>query len=207
MARGWMWGALALTIACKGGGADDVAEPTDDTDDTDTTTPDTTALTAPLPGFGSIDGASIEVVGSRADGLNVPRDLEFNPAVPGELWVVNRADDSTTIFHGMGTPDQSSEHRIDPFALHFMEEVSSLSFGAATFDGSDAPTWGSCQESRNTYNGQSSPNDFMGPSLWTADLDIFAYSNPEAVDYLTEEFGFPADLGSHLDMLHEPAAS
>src|SRR5690606_3474583 len=40
-------------------------------------------------------------------------------------------------------------------------------------------------------------NDFMGPTLWSADLDIYAQTNPAAVDFL----GF--DLGSHLDMLHE----
>lgn len=154
-------------------------------------------------GNGSVSSVTLSVIGTGDDGLDVPRDLEFNPDVEGELWVVNRADDSTTIFHAAGTSDQDSEHIVDPYALHFMEEVSSIAFGGVTYAGSDARTFGTCQESRNTYNGFGSPNDFMGPSLWTADLDLYGKSNPEAVEYLTQLFGQYADLGSHLDMLHE----
>lgn len=43
----------------------------------------------------------------------------------------------------------------------------------------------------------------MGPTLWSADFDVFATTNEEAVEYLTDLFGFYTDLGSHLDMLHE----
>ena len=43
----------------------------------------------------------------------------------------------------------------------------------------------------------------MGPSLWSADPDIFASTNPAAVNYLSNLYGFYVDLGSHLDMLHE----
>src|SRR5690606_35478965 len=50
-------------------------------------------------------------------------------------------------------------------------------------------TFGTCQESRNTYNGMAPPNDFMGPTLWSSDLTVFAKMNPNG-------------LGSHLDMLH-----
>ena len=131
------------------------------------------------------------MIATAADGLNVPRDLDFNPwAETPELWIVNRADDSTTTIFDPGTPEQMAIHLIDPYALHFMEEVSSIDFG-------QEGTFGTCQESRNTYNGQGAPNDFMGPSLWPSDLDIYARSNPEAVAFL----GF--DLGSHLDMQHQ----
>lgn len=151
----------------------------------------------------SMDNVNEDRVGGVADGLNVPRDLAFNPQNPGELWVVNRSDDSASIFFGAGTNEQVSAHRIDPYAMHFMEEVSSISFGAATHSASDSLTFGTCQESRNTYNGQAEPNDFMGPTLWSADLDIFGRSNPEAVEYLSDLYGFYTDLGSHLDMLHQ----
>lgn len=173
--------------------------------DDDKPSDDDTADGISALGGGSHDLADVDEdrFGDDDDGLNVPRDLAFNPAEPGELWVVNRADDSVSIFTGVGTDDQTSEHRIDPFAMHFMEEVSSISFGAATHEGSDALTFGTCQESRNTYNGQGEPDDFMGPSLWSADLEIFGTTNEEAVEYLTELFGFYTDLGSHLDMLHE----
>ncbi len=133
-----------------------------------------------------------ELTGSR---LRVPRDLAFNPSNPGELWVVNRADDSTVTWFEVGTPNERSLKRIDPYALHFMEEPSSIAFGAVH------PVYGhmfaTCQESRNTYNNQAAANDFMGPALWPSTMEHYAISNPEAV----RANGF--DLGSHLDMLHE----
>lgn len=135
-------------------------------------------------------------IGDSSDGLNVPRDLGFNPDRPGELWVVNRADDSMTRFFDAGSSSQTSDNVIDPYAIHFMEEVSSIEFG-------ETGTFGTCQESRNTYNDQGPGDDFMGPTLWSSDLEIFAESNPEAVEYLSDLFGMPTDLGSHLDMLHE----
>ena len=144
-----------------------------------------------------ISTVNLTVIGTSADGLDVPRDLAFNPDVAGELWVVNQEDDSASIFSGAGTDAQSSQHIVDSYALHFMDEVSSIAFGAATFAGSDSPTFGTCQESNNTYNTNSSGNGFMGPTLWTADLSIFGEPNPAAISYL----GY--DLGSHLDMLHE----
>ena len=139
----------------------------------------------------SLDNVVVTEIASVAEGLNGPRDLAFNPAHPCELWIVNRQDDSTTVIFDAGTDDQSFLHRVDTFALHFMEEVSSIDFGG------DSMTFGTCQESRNTYNNQAAPNDFMGPSLWPADLDVYGFYNPEAVAFL----GY--DLGSHLDMLHE----
>ena len=148
-------------------------------------------------GYQSHDPETVQqtVVGTSSNGLDVPRDLAFNPDVPGELWVVNRADDSVSIFFEADTNPKST-HIVDPYALHFMEEVSSLAFGAPV-------TFGTCQESRNTYNEQSPPNDFMGPTLWSSDLDVFGHTNHEASEYLTDLFGFPTDLGSHLDMNHE----
>ena len=136
------------------------------------------------------------LIGDSSDGLSTPRDLGFNPEREGELWVVNRDDDSVSIFFDAADNRQESDHIIDPYALHFMEEVSSIAFG-------NTDTFATCHESRNTYNNQGDPNDFMGPTLWSSDLDIFGTSNQEAIDYLTELFGFPTDLGSHLDMLHE----
>lgn len=132
-----------------------------------------------------LDEVSVTVVATADDGLNEPRDLDFNPEVPGELWIVNRGDDSTvTISDGVAVK------RIDPYALHFMEEVSSISFAKDD-------KFATCQDSRNTYNGQAAPNDFMGPALWSSDPEVFAETNPEAVDFVG------GDLGSHLDMLHE----
>jgi outer membrane protein assembly factor BamB len=112
------------------------------------------------------------------------------------LWVVNQADDSVTIVLDAGLDTQSTENLLDPYALHFMEEVSSIAFG-------QPGTFGTCQESRNTYNDQGGANDFMGPTLWSSDMDVFATSNPDAVDYLSTIYNSYVDLGSHLDMQHE----
>ncbi len=147
-------------------------------------------------GSHSLDNVRVTIIGDDDDGLDIPRDLAFNPEVEGELWVVNQDDDSVTVFFDAGTDAQTSEHIIDPYALHFMEEVGSIDFGAPG-------TFGTCQESRNTYNDNYSPNDFMGPTLWSSDLEIFGETNPDAVDYLSDLYGFYVDLGSHLDMQHE----
>jgi len=144
--------------------------------------------------FGYEDQRVLTVVGTEADGLNVPRDLEFNPYNPEQLWVVNRADDSMSIFFDAGLDEQDSEWRKDVYASHFMEEVSSLSFGAeGTYSAGDIG-FGTCHESRNTYDGTGSPNDFMGPTLWPGGLEHFAAVN--------QSFGSGLQ-GSHLDMLHE----
>jgi len=152
----------------------------------------------PLLGCGdhTEDGVTVEVIGDDGDDLDVPRDLAFNPYRPGELWVVNRGDDGMVIFSDTGTEDQDSDHIIDPYALHFMEEVSSIAWGPED-------RFGTCHESENTYNGNGPPNDFMGPTLWSADPDVFGETNDEAVDELSDQFGMHTDLGSHLDMLHE----
>jgi DNA-binding beta-propeller fold protein YncE len=142
-----------------------------------------------------LDSVQIEVILERSDGLRIPRDLGFNPDRPGELWVVNRKDDSVVLAFDAGTEQMVVEKRIDPYALHFMDNVSSIDFGAPG-------TFGTCHESRNTYNDTWPGDDFMGPTLWPSNLDIFAESNPDAVETLTLQFGMPTDLGSHLDMLH-----
>jgi len=142
-------------------------------------------------------------VGDVDDGLNTPRDLAFNPDVPGELWVVNRTDDSVSIFSDAGTADQTSQHIVDPFAMHFMDEVSSIAFGAAMHEPTTALNFGTCQESTNTYNDRWEGDHFMGPSLWSSDPAIFGESNQEAVAYLSDMYNMYTDLGSHLDMLHE----
>lgn len=131
-------------------------------------------------------GKTFTAIGSAGDGLNVVRDLEFHPSRPGELWTVNEAIDGTVIYFNTGESAQYSELRIDYFGAHFMAEVSSIAMG-------DNGNFATCQESRNTWNGAQSPDNFMGPALWPTDLSIYGKANQN-------DFGL---LGSHLDMLHE----
>ena len=151
-------------------------------------TPPDTYISQFGPGFDEV------VIASSTDGLDEPRDLEFHPGIgrSDELWVVNRADDSMVILHETGTLEQTSEERLDAYRNHFMEEVSAIAFGAYhdEFD----YQFGTAQESRNTYNGASDPNDFMGPALWPSSLTHFAVENQNGENGL---------LGSHIDMLHE----
>jgi hypothetical protein len=168
---------LALVVGCK----------KDKGTETGTDTTGTTSLLG--DGMHDVSGL-LRVVGDSSDGLDRPLDLAFNPEVPGELWVVSQRDDSATIYNDPDSGSQVADHVVDPYALHFMEEVSSIAFGAPG-------TFATCQDSTNTYNDSAPPNYFMGPALWSSDRDIFGISNQAAI----EAIGF--DLGSHLDMLHE----
>jgi len=134
------------------------------------------------------------VIATASSQLDIPRDLEFhpNPSRQNELWVVNRATDSITIISNAGQPGQSSDNRKDAFGYHFMEEVGAIAFGQShtEFD----YIFATAQETRNTYDGQAPPDNFMGPALWPSSLSHFAIENQNNGN---------GRLGSHLDMLHE----
>ena len=147
-------------------------------------------------GSHNVDEVNVDTILNEDDGLDEPRDLAWNPGAELELWVVNRGDDSVVRVTECGTDDQQSERRVDSFALHFMEEVSAISFSDDVTFG-NGNTFATCQESNNTYTDQTDGNNFMGPTLWTSDWDIFGFANPDAV----AEVGY--DLGSHIDMMHE----
>jgi outer membrane protein assembly factor BamB len=150
-------------------------------------------LPAPELGTGDHSPASVgfTTIATADDGLAQPRDLAFNPRRPDELWIVSFRDDSTVIVHDASTDDRQAEYRKDPYALHFMAEATAIAFGQdETSDEVGAPgTFATCGESRNTYDDMAPPNDFMGPTLWSSDLSIYALSDPNG-------------LGTHLDMLH-----
>ena len=172
---------LALLFACGG------ADPKHNSSET-AVDPTSTALGE---GQGPLDPTTVTwtTILTSDDRLTDPRDLGFDP--DGNLWIANRDDDRTFIVADPGTATQSHERRKDGYAEHFMEETAALAFegidGASPEYGNE---FGSCGESENTYNDQAGGNDFMGPVLWSADLEIFAEEDPNG-------------LGSHLDMLHQ----
>jgi hypothetical protein len=192
--------ALLLLAACgadpggdAGGGSTDAPATTGGETSTgapgtagDATTDPTTGGPAHVvPEF----GGTFTVIGTAADGLNAVRDLAFNPASPGQLWTFNMLSHGTVIYFDPGTPQQTSEERIDAYGQHFMAYVSSAAFGAGE-------TFATCQESRNEWNvGPQDPDDFMGPALWPSDLEIYGV--------VGQEFPPGAQEGSHLDMLHQ----
>jgi hypothetical protein len=170
---------LIALLACTSGpkeGPDDSGAPT--------------TLTALGSGDGELDPTAVTwtyILGG-AERLTDPRDLGFDPS--GNLWIANREDDRTFIVSDPGSEDQEYDRRKDGYAEHFMEETAAFAFEDASGAEQFGPEFGSCGESENTYNGQQRANEFMGPVLWSTDLDIFGEQNPEG-------------LGSHLDMQHE----
>jgi hypothetical protein len=140
-----------------------------------------------VPELGS--SPTLTVVGTTHDGLSVPRDLKFDPAHPEQLWVADEALNGIVLFTHPGEASQTAEVRVDFFARHFMIKVSSISFGAGN-------EFASCQESHDEWNDQpQQPDNYMGPTLWLADLDIFAMVN--------QAYPGNGKEGSHIDMLHE----
>jgi len=138
----------------------------------------------PILGTGANDLSGIEMteVGDSGDGLWTPRDLAFNPSVPGELWVVNRAtpgDERMVVYQNAGEADQTSTYYNSPGSQHFFASPSSLAFGLpgeiATIHETDELTQGP----------GTTPEDFMGPTL-----------------YSTQTPQYDAGHGGHLDMLH-----
>jgi hypothetical protein len=146
-----------------------------------------------LTAFGKADGADVlfklTEIASARNGLDNPRDLAFNPLHPDQLWVVNHGDDSAVIIHDASTTRRRTEKQKDAYALHFMARPAALAFGGSKTTIGKPGTFATCGESRNTYDDRALPNDFMGPTLWSSDLSVFAQYDPTG-------------LGSHLDMLH-----
>ena len=139
-----------------------------------------------VPEFGTKEGGRrLEVIANARQGLRTPRDLEFNPDIPSELWIVDERLEGAILVFDATSDDRTFETRIDAAGAHFMSHVSSLAFGAPG-------TFATCQESRNEVD-PTSP-DFMGPSLWPSDLDVFA---------AVGQRGEGGRNGSHLDMLHQ----
>ncbi len=186
---------LALVAACGTAPADDTGAADSSSTTGATTSPEqptttdeptgTTGEPSVIPEF----GRTFTVIGTAEHGLDVVRDLEFNPAFPEQLWTYNMLSHGTVIFFHAGTDKQTSEVRIDRYGEHFMAFVSSAAF-------TDDNRFATCQESRDEWNGgPQQPDDFMGPTLWPADLAVFAK--------VGQEFPAGAQEGSHLDMLHQ----
>lgn len=134
-------------------------------------------------GWGDGTAGSVELTVILEDAsLKQPIDLGFDPSAPERLWVINRQDDSVVIITNAGTKSMSFDRLKDPAAAHFMANPPAFEFGAV--DETYGQTFGICGDNDN------GGDDFMGPALFSSDLDVFATQN--------EETG----LGSHLDMLH-----
>ena len=128
-----------------------------------------------------VDLLNLTVIAEAENGLNIPRDIAAHPVREGELWVVNRTEsvlviqdaDDDPSFQFFGSTLGSS---------HFLAEPSAIACGmnghCATAHETDKLTQGPVAQG-------GTPKDFMGPTLWPTDLDLF-----------------DAGHSSHYDMLH-----
>ncbi len=149
-------------------------------------------------GDGSADSVNLVEIYAPVRSVEAP-DLEFHPT-RDELWVVNRRYEVdgvctmdtftgdrcrslagyTTIIFNPSKENQTAEILEDENSWHFMRRPPALAFSEGDF-------FATCGEAF-TGNFEDDPTMFIGPSLWTSDLDI--YTQPSGAN------------GSHMDMLH-----
>ena len=138
-------------------------------------------------------------VGTSADGLVNPRDLDFKPGTKDEVWVINgkgstQGGSTVGYFNVDDLNNKRTSYKRDSNRDHFLQNASAIAFGAThekfpTKDPKSEP--GTNVLWANTCEGNNG-NNFMGPSLWPSDTTIYARINQNN-----------SLLGSHCDMLHQ----
>jgi sugar lactone lactonase YvrE len=144
----------------------------------------------PPPGIAVLGGnrhmassVLVETLATESDGLNAPRDLAINPEAPEQLWIVNYGSSRATIIVNPLSADRDVSTRVGGGNTHFMAQPSSLAFGA--------PGIFSTAQETDRVTERGAPVDFMGPTLWQAEIDTFDSGD-----------------NSHIDMMHNsPNAS
>jgi hypothetical protein len=126
-----------------------------------------------------------EIYTAKKKGTPELVDLSFSGTDGTQLWVIGYGDDSVHIGTGVTAEEAGSwkEYK-DPARTHFMHKPPAFAWGSEGL-------WGICGDNDNSQNDpRQEPNYFMGPALFTSDLEIFTTQNMET------------QLGSHVDMLH-----
>jgi len=172
------------------------------------------AVCAPPPrggligwGDGSTESVTIESIhqGTRTETAHTT-DLAFNPAGNNEIWLSHRMvpnelpcdanggrtgcfalQGSTTTIFEAGTPNQSEQWIMDFNAWHFMRRPPAIAWGENGF-------FATCGYARTGNFLDDFGADFIGPSLWT--------SNPEIYRNWDVNQQPPGWNGTHMDMLH-----
>lgn len=124
----------------------------------------------------SVDFAVVYEAGASAKLV----DLAWNPAVSGQWWVLGY-DSTVHIGQGLDGDAPTWMKKKDPASVHFMYRPPAIAMGDNGF-------WGTCGNNDNAQANRT-PNMFMGPALFTTNLDVFAVRTANG-------------LGSHYDMLH-----
>ncbi|MBX3206107.1 MAG: hypothetical protein KF764_13630 [Labilithrix sp.] len=112
-------------------------------------------------------------------------DLSFAEKDPTQLWVIGYGDSTVHVGTGVSGDEKGTwKEYYDPAAVHFMYKPPAIAMG-------EKGLWGICGDNDNAHNDpRREPNYFMGPALFTSDLEIFTTQNQAT------------GLGSHYDMLH-----
>jgi hypothetical protein len=160
-------------VASVGCGGEESAE------DQEEPAPATSGLPVLGSGAHSIDAVRFDRLSQPTDPLHAPRDLALNPDVPNQLWVVNRTADSITVFENLGLPDQTAQEFKSEGNHHFLAQPSGIAMGKPGFFATIHET------DDKTQGADGTPEDFMGPTLWTTDPAIFDGGH-----------------GGHMDMMH-----
>ena len=115
----------------------------------------------------AVAASQIHVISTVAKGLNAPTDLAFNPEAPDQLWITNHADHSMVIIEHMATATQSSSKQTGTGddGQHFLAKPAALAFGA--------PGRLATAEDENQITQPTTPGSFMGPTLWSSDVNVF----------------------------------
>lgn len=126
-------------------------------------------------------------IANSSNNISYPTDIDFNPQIPGQLWVLNHGLENggtTVIIDRPGTDESSFDYRKDGNAWHFMVYATALAFGDTA--------WATAQDYFNANRGNF--GGWCGPSLWPSDLSVYAiYGNPPS----------NGANGSHYDMVHQ----
>lgn len=147
---------------------------------------------APQLGTGDHTASSVTLTTIAAAGLTVtnPTDLAFSPAASGELWIVSQGTASIIIIDNVAAGTLTGERIYsgnDGNWGHFFMNGGGIAFGGNTSSVGNGWTFATSQDATRAGD------DFMGPTLWSADRSVIGHYPPGAA---------PMGLGSHLDMLH-----
>lgn len=175
---------------------------TNNTSMNNTSANNTAGSPADLLGTGEASSVDFKQIHTTTQGLEATA-IAFNPAAPEQLWVTQRRpateapctnllqtaegcgalEGVNTIIFNPGEANQRADVLVDGNAWHFMRRPSSMAFGAEN-------TFATCHEER-TGNFLDDVANFIGPTLWSSDLSVFAQDPGPGLN------------GSHLDMLHQ----
>lgn len=131
---------------------------------------------------GTVPASRVTVTTLLSQGLSKPTGMAVDPR-DGSLWILNHGDDTSVIVDNVGTRTQKAT-RFQDDSAHFMNKPMQLAFSPLRNE------FASAQDSNNNYSHCNDPdmqmaNNFMGPTLFSADRTIYDGGSQ-----------------SHLDMLH-----